>query len=35
MSAVTFISLTQQDKPIDGDKLHFTKKDSDSPKATL
>ena len=34
MSTVTLMSLTQQDKPMDGDKLHFTKEDG-SPKATL
>ena len=35
MSSVNLIYLSQNDKPMDGDKLHFTRDDSNSPKATL
>ena len=35
MSVVNLITLTQDNNPMDGDKLHFTRKDGDSPKATL
>ena len=34
MSTVTLITLTQEDKAMDGDKLHFTKENG-APKATL